>query len=164
MGYYYLSNSYREVKKEVRKITFMTREDLVREFDKHPNLLMVIFVEHTDRKYIPSQFYDPERDESKEPRVKLIFIHHAYFHNENVLYIKYNEIDPVILHINRVELSSRTDYCLYPANRAGNLIWHRFAEAHKGFQPKEYTNMGDIDPIAQDIKGKFRRVCVICQK
>lgn len=59
MGYYYLSNSYKEVKKEVRKITFMTREDLVREFNKHPNLLMVIFVEHTDRKYIPSQFYDP---------------------------------------------------------------------------------------------------------
>lgn len=63
---------------------------------------MVIFVEHTDRKWIPAQFYDSEGDVSKEQRVKLIFIHHAYIHNENILYIKYNEIDPVILHINRV--------------------------------------------------------------
>lgn len=30
MGYYYLSNSYREVKKEVKKITFMTKEELLK--------------------------------------------------------------------------------------------------------------------------------------
>ena len=41
-------------------------------------------------------------DAPKESRVKLIFIHHAFFHSENILYIKFNEIDPVFYHINRV--------------------------------------------------------------
>ena len=51
---------------------------------------MIIFVQHTDRKFIPSQFYDIKYDAPKEDRVKLIFIHATYVHNQNIFYIKYN--------------------------------------------------------------------------
>lgn len=96
---------------------------------------MVVFVQNTDRKWIPNQFYDMPSDAPKESRVKLIFIHHAFFHSENILYIKFNEIDPVFYHINRVQLASRADYCLFPVQKAGNVRWHRFAAEHKGFKP-----------------------------
>lgn len=125
---------------------------------------MIVFVEHTDRKFIPQQFYDPDSDTSKEDRVKLVFIHTEFVDNEDSLYIKYNEIDPVIKHINRVELASRVNYCLYPNSDVGGILWHKFTTKFKGFQPIEYHGLEDINNIAHDIKGKFRKVFIICQK
>ena len=133
MGYYYLSNSARV--DSVRKITFMTREALSKEFSDKPNLLMIVFVEHTDRKFIPEEFYDPNYDSSRDDRVKLIFIHTEFVDNSDILYIKYNEIDPVIKHINRVELASRVNYCLHPNSDVGGILWHKFANKFKGYQP-----------------------------
>lgn len=125
---------------------------------------MIVFVEHTDRKFIPSEFYDPNYDTSKEDRVKLIFIHTEFVDNSDILYIKYNEIDPVIKHINRVELASRINYCLYPNSDVGGILWHKFTNKFKGYQPIEYYGLSDMDRIAQEIKGKFKKVYVICQK
>ena len=110
---------------------------------------MIVFVEHTDRKFIPPEFYDPHHDASKEDRVKLIFIHTDFVDNEDILYIKYNEIDPVIKHINRVELASRINYCLYPNTDAGSILWHKFTNRFKGFQPIEFQGLSDMDRIAQ---------------
>ena len=70
----------------------------------------------------------------------------------------------MIKHINRVELASRVNYCLYPNSDVGGILWHKFANKFKGYQPVEYYGLSDMDRIAQDIKGKFRKVYVICQK
>lgn len=161
MGYFYLSNTATVDK--VRNIRFMTREQLENLFKREINLLMIIFVEKTDRAFIPKNFYDPVNDRSQQDRVKLIFIDTEFVNHDDILYIKYNEIDPVIKHINRVEQSSRTDFCLYPNNKAGNVLWHKFASSNFGYQPKEY-DISSFDSTAQDIKGKFRKVVVICQK
>ena len=69
---------------------------------KNPNLLLILFVESTDKQHIPSRFYDSHEDRSQDERVKLIFLHHMFIHNEFTFYIKFNEIDPVIFHINDV--------------------------------------------------------------
>ena len=72
MGYFYLSNTATVDK--VRNIRFMTREQLENLFKREINLLMIIFVEKTDRAFIPKNFYDPVNDRSQQDRVKLIFI------------------------------------------------------------------------------------------
>ena len=84
---------------------------------------MIIFVEDTDRKFIPAGFYDPVNDTSKEDRVKLIFLHHKFIdEGENMsMYIKFNEIDPVIINIDQVEMSSRQNYCIYPNTEVGTI-------------------------------------------
>lgn len=103
-------------------------------------------------------------DSSQDDRVKLIFLHHSFVNNDHTLYIKFNEIDPVINHINRVEISGRVDYCLYPTGELGNLVWHKFSQQNRGYESIPYNTIEEIDRIAQDIKGKFRHVMVICDK
>ena len=51
MGYFYLSNKADIDKK--RNITFMTKEKLVETYHHHKNLLMIVFVESTDKQHIP---------------------------------------------------------------------------------------------------------------
>lgn len=43
------------------------------------------------------------------------------------------------------------------------MLWHKFASSNFGYQPKEY-DISNFDSAAHDIKGKFRKVVVICQK
>lgn len=100
MGYYYLSN--KATFDEKRNIKFMTKEALQDHYNKNPNLLMIVFVEYTDLQYIPKPFYDAVHHQMKDDRVKLILLKSNFVHHDEVLYVKFNEIDPVIRHINKV--------------------------------------------------------------
>lgn len=83
-----------------------------------------------------------------------------------VLYVKFNEIDPVINHINKVENSGRINYCLYPSGELGTLMWHKFIQdpTVRNCENQQYDGLEQIDDIAQDIKGKFRKVYIICRR
>ena len=61
---------------------------------------MVLFVEAKDINHVPQALMS----EADEPngRVKLILLSIDFIDEENPLYIKFNEIDPVIKHINDV--------------------------------------------------------------
>ena len=63
---------------------------------------MILFVEHSDSEHIPKTFYDSVGNQPLDERVKLIFIKSSFIHDEEILYVKFNEIDPVIKHINKV--------------------------------------------------------------
>ena len=100
-----------------------------------------------------------------QDRVKLILLKSNFVHHEENLYVKYNEIDPVIRHINKVESSGRVDYILYPAGELGTLVWHKFIQdpSVRGCENKQYTTLEQLDEIAKEIKGRFRKVYVICE-
>ena len=58
MDFYYLSNKANVDHK--RNIYFRTKEDLVKIYKdpKQQNLLILLFVEHKDKKHIPEELYD----------------------------------------------------------------------------------------------------------
>lgn len=64
MGYFYLSNKADIDKK--RNIEFITKENLLDRYNKNPNLLMIVFVESTDKQHIPNCFYNIREDRSQD--------------------------------------------------------------------------------------------------
>lgn len=72
---------------------------------------MVVFAEAKDINHVPQALMA----EASEPggRVKLILLSIDFVDEEVFLYIKFNEIDPVIKHINDVESAGRIDFMVY---------------------------------------------------
>ena len=110
MQFYYLSNVSR-VEHE-RNIFFRNKEDLdaIYHDPDQQNLVMIIFVEDQDENHLPSSIKEAIR--SAEERIKLILVTGS-FKDSETMYIKYNEIDPVIKHINDVENAGRVDYVVF---------------------------------------------------
>lgn len=72
---------------------------------------MVIFVQAKDINHIPQALLA----EGSQPggRVKLILLKTQFVDDYDTLYIKFNEIDPVIKHINAVQAAGRIDFIVY---------------------------------------------------
>lgn len=109
MQYYYLSNKAHV--DHGRNIYFRNKEQLLATYEAEPNLLMVIFVEAKDVSHIPQALLAESSEESG--RVKLILLKIDFVDDFDTLYIKFNEIDPVIKHINAVEAAGRIDFIVY---------------------------------------------------
>lgn len=103
--------------------------------------------------------------EASEPngRVKLILLSIEFVDEEEPLYIKFNEIDPVIKHINDVESAGRIDFIVYhegEGERTAQTLIQR--KKLKGLDDRVYQTMGEVEEIAIEIKGKYKKVYVVC--
>lgn len=141
MQYFYLSNKARV--DHDRNIDFRTKERLLEVYHQKPNLLMVVFVEAKDIRHIPQALLA----ESSQPsgRVKLILLSSEFVDDYETLYIKFNEIDPVINHINSVESAGRIDFIVYNeehGERQRQTLIQKRRLRH--FENKPYGNMIDI--------------------
>ena len=83
--------------------------------------------------------------------------------DDNTLYIKFNEIDPVIKHINDVENAGRIDFMVYHQNEGERTVQTLIQKKKlRGLDDRVYTTMDEVEDIAYDIKGKYRKVYVVC--
>ena len=82
---------------------------------------------------------------------------------ESLLYIKFNEIDPVIKHINDVENAGRIDFMVYHEGEGERTVQTLIQKRRlKGHDERVYTSMDEVEDIALEIKGKYKKVYVVC--
>ena len=82
--------------------------------------------------------------EAEEPngRVKLILISVDFVDEEAPLYIKFNEIDPVIKHINDVENAGRIDFMVYHQGEGERTVQTLIQKRRlRGLDDRVYTTM-----------------------
>lgn len=95
--------------------------------------------------------------------MKLIQIDIDFVDSSTNLHIKFNEIDPVIKYINEMDRALRMDYVLYhPAEgerAAQMLIQNRRLSM---LDHRTFLNLDDIEMISDEIKGKYRKLYVVC--
>lgn len=142
MQYYYLSNKANV--DHNRNIFFRTKEQLLAIYQQENNLLMVVFVEAKDINHIPQALLAEGSEENG--RVKLILLKIEFVDDYDTLYIKFNEIDPVIKHINAVEAAGRIDFIVYnegDGERSRQTLILR--RQLKNFENKPYNNFIDIE-------------------
>lgn len=95
--------------------------------------------------------------------MKLILLKTDFVDDYDTLYIKFNEIDPVIKHINAVESAGRIDFIVYnesDGERTRQTLIQR--RKLRNFDNRPYSNFIDIEEIGRNIKGKFKKVYVVC--
>jgi hypothetical protein len=122
---------------------------------------MAIFVEAKDVSHIPQALLADSSEDSG--RVKLILLKTDFVDDFDTLYIKFNEIDPVIKHINAVEAAGRIDFIVYnegDGERTRQTLIQR--RKLKNFENKPYNNFIDLEEIARNIKGRYKKVYAIC--
>lgn len=122
---------------------------------------MVVFVEAKDIAHVP-QALMAESSEGNG-RVKLILLKIDFVDDYDTLYIKFNEIDPVIKHINAVESAGRIDFIVYnksDGERTRQTLIQR--RKLRNFDNRPYSNFIDIEEIGRNIKGRFKKVYVVC--
>lgn len=159
MRYFYLSNKANLDK--TRNIYFRTKEQLLQIFHEEPNLLMMVFAQAKDVNHVPQIIMAQSQDPNG--RVKLILLKIDFVDDDNTLYIKFNEIDPVIKHINDVENAGRIDFMVYHQNEGERTVQTLIQKKKlRGLDDRVYTTMDEVEDIAYDIKGKYRKVYVVC--
>jgi len=141
MQYYYLSNKANIDR--ARNILFRTKEALLSDYNQHPNLLMVVFVEAKDIAHMP-QLLMAEADNPKG-RVKLILLTTEFVDHPEQLYIKFNEIDPIIKHINDVENAGRIDFMVYHQDEGERTVQTLIQRRRLSkLDDRVYTTIDDI--------------------
>jgi hypothetical protein len=122
---------------------------------------MVLFVESCDKKHIPPSLLQESHNEGG--RVKIIYIQSDFVDDDIDLYVKFNEIDPVIYHINRIEVAGRRDYIVFrevdgDKKRRAVIMQRRLEKVDS----KPFNSMDDIEAIGEELKGQYKKVHVIC--
>ena len=103
--------------------------------------------------------------EALEPsgRVKLILLDLDFIDDETRLFIKFNEIDPVIKHINDVENAGRIDFMVYHEGEGERTVQTLIQRKRLNkLDDRVYQTMEEVEDIAVEIKGKYKKVYVVC--
>jgi hypothetical protein len=96
-------------------------------------------------------------------RVKLILLHIEFVDEVAPFYIKFNEIDPVIKHINDVEKAGRIDFLVYHEGEGERTVQTLIQKRKLNrLDDRVYQCMEDVETIAVEIRGKFKMVYVVC--